>query len=61
LPLFLVIAQVLLGIFSILKSNKIVPNKWGSFEWLAQLHQLTGMLLLLSLVLLQYVVKREKI
>lgn len=60
-PLFLVIAQVLLGIFSILKSNKIVPNQWGSFEWLAQIHQLTGMLLLLSLVLLQYVVKRTKI
>lgn len=61
LPLLLVIAQVLLGVFSILKSNKIVPNQWGSFEWLAQIHQLTGMLLLLSLVLLQYVVKRNKI
>ena len=49
-PLFLVVLQVLLGIFSLLTSTGIVPNRWGTFEWMAQLHQVTGMLLLLSLV-----------
>lgn len=45
----LVITQVCLGIFTVLNGNKIVAGKFGVFEWLAELHQLTGMLLLLSL------------
>lgn len=59
LPLILVTIQIGLGIFSLITSPKIVPNHWGTFEWLAQLHQVTGMLLALSLVGLFYVVRRR--
>jgi cytochrome c oxidase assembly protein subunit 15 len=59
LPGFLA-AQVLLGIFSVLSSTGIVPNRWGLFEWVAQLHQLTGMGLLLVLVYLQYLTSSGK-
>jgi heme a synthase len=57
LPLVLVVAQVLLGIFSVLESVHIVPNHWGVFEWMAQLHQLAAMFLLLSLVWMNWLVK----
>lgn len=53
-PMALVLLQVSLGIFTVLSSKGIVPNSWGSFEWLAQLHQLTGMLLLLAMVRMLY-------
>jgi heme a synthase len=57
-PLLLVLLQVLLGIATVLSSTGIVPNRWGSFEWMAQLHQLVAMLLLLVLVRALYLVKR---
>jgi cytochrome c oxidase assembly protein subunit 15 len=47
----------LLGIFSVLTSKNIIPGTWGSFEWMAQLHQLVGMLLLLSVVNILYATK----
>lgn len=53
-PLVLVCVQVLLGIASLLTSPSIVPNRWGAFEWFAQLHQITGLLLALSFVSLYY-------
>jgi len=53
-PMVLVLVQVLLGIFTVLSSKDIVPKSWGTFEWLAQLHQLTGMLLLLAMVRMLY-------
>ena len=49
-PLILVFIQVLLGIFTVLLSAHIVPGVWGGFEWLAQLHQLVGMLFMLSII-----------
>ena len=49
-PLALVSLQVLLGIAAVLTSLKRVPQRWGLFEWNAQLHQAVAMLLLLSLV-----------
>ncbi len=58
-PLLLVIIQVVLGIFSILTSVKIVPNQWGIFEWMAQLHQLIAMFLLLSLTWMAYLIKSK--
>jgi cytochrome c oxidase assembly protein subunit 15 len=58
LPLMLVALQVLLGILSVLTSTHIVPNRWGLFEWMAQLHQVTGMLLLLSLVAMLFLTRR---
>ena len=60
LPLVIVFIQVLLGIFAVLTSLQIVPGSWGMFEWIAQLHQLVAMLLLMSLVLLLYFVRTKK-
>ena len=59
LPFFLVITQVILGIFSVLVSVRIVPNHWGTFEWLAQFHQLFAMILLLSLICMAYLIKSK--
>ena len=58
-PLILVTVQVLLGVFSVLTSTNIIPGVWGIFEWMAQLHQLVAMLLLLSLVQLLFLIKRN--
>jgi cytochrome c oxidase assembly protein subunit 15 len=49
-PLGIVALQVALGVASVLSSTGIVPNRWGLFEWMAQLHQLAGMLYLMCLV-----------
>jgi cytochrome c oxidase assembly protein subunit 15 len=57
LPLYFVFLQVLLGVFSVLTSKHIIPGTWGNFEWMAQLHQLVGMLLLLSVVNIIYATK----
>ena len=58
-PLVIVLVQLLLGIASVLTSSGIIPGKWGSFEWMAQLHQLTGMLLLLLLVTMLYLLQKK--
>lgn len=60
LPLCLVILQVVLGIYAVLTSIKIIPNHWGVFEWLAEFHQLTAMFLLLSLTWMAYLIKTVK-
>ena len=57
--LLLVMGQVILGISSVLTSPSIVPGKWGVFEWLAQLHQVVGMLLLLNLVAVLYLLTKK--
>lgn len=59
-PFILVIVQVLLGIFSLVVSLGIVPNHWGAFEWLAQFHQVAGMLLALSFVSMLYLIRRSR-
>lgn len=59
LPLVIVSMQVMLGILSVITSTNIVPGRWGSFEWMAQLHQLVAMLLLLSLVWILYLVRNR--
>lgn len=58
-PLLLVSAQVILGIASVLWSLKIMPNQWGLFEWMAQLHQLVAMCLLLSLIWILYLIRNK--
>lgn len=58
-PLLLTVIQVLLGIFAVLTSITVIPNNWGIFEWLAQLHQLVAMFLLLSLVAILYIVQNR--
>ncbi len=56
-PLALVILQVALGVFAVLTSPGIVPNRWGLFEWLAEMHQLIAMFFLLSLIRVLYLVR----
>ena len=56
-PMVLVILQVVLGIVTVVSSNIIVLGQFGTFEWLAELHQLTGMLLLLSFAAVLYILK----
>ena len=58
IPLVLLVIQVLLGILSVLTSKDIIPNHWGNFEWMAQLHQLVAMFLLLSVVNILYLFSR---
>jgi cytochrome c oxidase assembly protein subunit 15 len=58
-PLLLVLLQVLLGIASLLYARSIIPGVWGIFEWMAQVHQLVGMSLLLSLVATYYVMREQ--
>ncbi|RYF97976.1 MAG: heme A synthase, partial [Chitinophagaceae bacterium] len=52
--LSLVLLQAVLGIISVLISPGIIPGKWGAFEWMAQLHQVVGMLLTLGMVATWY-------
>jgi cytochrome c oxidase assembly protein subunit 15 len=59
LPFLLVCLQIILGIFSVITSVRIIPNHWGIFEWMAQLHQLFAMFLLLSLVWMVYLLKSK--
>jgi cytochrome c oxidase assembly protein subunit 15 len=48
-----------LGIFSVLTSPKIIVGQFGIFEWMAQLHQIVGMLLLLAIVGTVYVLRQN--
>jgi heme a synthase len=59
MPVLLVTAQVILGIVTVLVSPGIMPQKWGLFEWMAQLHQMVGMLLLLSFVAMLYLLPKR--
>jgi cytochrome c oxidase assembly protein subunit 15 len=56
LPLLLIGTQVLLGIGSLLTSPWIRPQHWVSFDWLAQFHQVTGLLFLLTMTGMLYLV-----
>ena len=56
LPLTLTLVQVLLGIGAVLFSVHIALGRWGIFEWTAQLHQLVGMFLALSVLYIFYIV-----
>lgn len=58
-PLYLVAAQVILGISAIFLSPNIILGSFGNFELLALLHQLIGMLFLLSLVINVYLIKKS--
>jgi cytochrome c oxidase assembly protein subunit 15 len=58
--LFFVITQVALGVFTVFSSPTIVAGKFGLFEWLAEIHQLTGMLLLLTMVASVYFLSKKR-
>ena len=57
-PMIWILLQVVLGILTVITSLKIVPNQWGIFEWMAQLHQLVAMMFLLSLVNMIFLLKK---
>jgi cytochrome c oxidase assembly protein subunit 15 len=57
-PLILVLLQVCLGIFTVLHAPGMGSGKFGSFELLAEAHQLVAMFLLCSLMVNLYLVKR---
>ena len=57
LPAFLILLQALLGIMVVISSPSIVPNRWGIFDWLAQLHQVVAMLYLLTMVWMLFIVR----
>lgn len=58
-PSLLVLLQVLLGVFTVLSSVYIVPNKWGLFETLAQVHQLIALFLIFAVTVQIYLVRSE--
>jgi cytochrome c oxidase assembly protein subunit 15 len=60
IPALLVVLQVALGILTVLSSSGIISGHWGLFEWMAELHQLVGMMLLLSLVTTWYLIRTRK-
>lgn len=59
-PVTLVILQVILGVLTVLMSTQIIPNKWGIFESLAELHQLVAMFLLMSLTAQLFLVRSRR-
>jgi len=59
-PLLLVLLQLILGIVTVLNSLKMIPNRWTVFQWMAQMHQLVAMLLLLSLVFNLFLLKKQR-
>ncbi len=60
-PFVLVGVQVILGIVTVLSAPKIVFGKFGTFEILAELHQLFAMFLLMALVVARYLVRGAKL
>ena len=59
LPFIFIILQLVLGILTVLNSLKIIPNQWGAFEWMAQLHQVGAIFLLLSLAWVAYLLSSK--
>lgn len=59
-PLIFVIWQTVLGILTVLTSTGIRAYRWNEFEWMAQLHQLTAIFLLISLVHLLYLLRTDR-
>ena len=60
-PIALVSIQIILGILAVTTSLQIVPNQWGTFEWVAQLHQAIAMLLVLSLISIAFIVDKGSV
>ncbi len=52
--MILVTVQIILGVLTVINSSVKGGGSFGAFEWLAQLHQLTGMLLFLSMLAVLY-------
>ena len=61
LPVIIIFLQIILGIAALLTSPGIVPNHWVGFDWIAQLHQITGMLFLLIMIYMLFLVRRHRV
>jgi heme a synthase len=61
MPVSFVLGQVILGVMAVLRSPSINANRWGVFEWIAQLHQVVGMLYLLLMVWMLYIVRSVRL
>lgn len=58
-PLLLVVIQLVLGIVTVISAPSIIVGKYGTYELLAQAHQLVAMFLLMALIINLYLVKRS--
>jgi cytochrome c oxidase assembly protein subunit 15 len=58
--MFLVVLQIILGVLTVLNSTVTGQGSFGFFEWYAQLHQLIGMLLFLSMVVVLYLLSARR-
>jgi len=56
LPLVLIGTQIVLGISSLLTSPWIRAQHWVAFDWLAEFHQITGLVFLLTMIGMLYLV-----
>lgn len=56
LPLVGIGAQIVLGISSLLTSPWIRAQHWVAFDWLAEFHQITGLVFLLTMIGMLYLV-----
>jgi cytochrome c oxidase assembly protein subunit 15 len=54
IPLFLVLVQIVLGVFTVLYANNST-----ALLWLGVAHQFTGMMLLLSFIMVAYLIKKK--
>jgi len=60
-PFSLVWLQVILGIVTVISAPTIVFGKFGTFEMLAELHQLVAMFLLMALMVGMYLAGKSKV
>lgn len=59
-PLFLVLLQAVLGIFTVLNAPKASNSHMGTYEWLAEAHQLVAMGLMMALLAVLFAVSRKE-
>jgi len=59
-PLIFASIQVALGVAAVITSPKKVPQRWGVFEWNAQLHQVVAIFLILSFVMAFYLLSPKE-
>lgn len=59
-PFILVWLQVILGIVTVISAPKIEFGKFGTYELLAELHQLVAMFLLMAMVVCAYLIRSRK-
>lgn len=59
-PLILVLLQVVLGIYTVISAPHMRLGRFGTYEILAQSHQIVGMCLFISVIIILYLVRGNK-